>query len=90
ESPVRIGFTAILGGIPFYLITNFLSWQSKSLSYPDTFAGLMESYWRGLAFYRGTLLGDLAFTGTLFALHAVLSRAFFPAERVALQPEVVR
>ena len=32
---------------------------------------------------KGTLLSDLVFTGGLFGLHAVLSRAVFPAERLA-------
>src|SRR5437867_1308982 len=90
ESPWRIGTAALLGGLAFFLVTNFLSWQSKSLPYPDTFAGLLESYAMALPFYRGTLFGDVAFTGVLFGLHTVLSRAYFPAERVALAPETVR
>jgi hypothetical protein len=43
-----------------------------------------------LPFHRGTLLSDLGFTGFLFGLHAVLSRAYFPSERVVLQAEAAR
>jgi hypothetical protein len=90
ESPLKIGGVAILSGIPFFLVTNFLAWQGKTLPYPDTIDGLFQSYWMALPFHRGTLLSDLAFSGVLFGLHAVLSRAYFPAERVILQPEAVR
>lgn len=90
ESPWRIAGVAALSGAPFFLVTNFLAWQGKALPYPDTFAGLMESYWMALPFHRGTLLGDLAFGGLLFGAHAVLSRAYFPAERVAVAAGPVR
>ncbi len=90
ESPGKILGVTVLAGVPFFLITNFLAWQGKALPYPDTIAGLFESYWMALPFHRGTLLSDLAFSGLLFGLHAVLSRAYFPAERVAVVPEAAR
>jgi hypothetical protein len=94
ESPVRIAGVTVAGGLLFFLITNFASWVTQSLPYGYSLAGLVNCYAKGLEFYRGTLSGDLAFGGLLFGLHAVLSRAYFPAERVvpqpALQPEVVR
>src|SRR5205823_5643437 len=85
ESPLKIAGVTVLSGLPFFLITNFLAWQGKSLPYPDTLDGLLQSYWMGLPFHRWLVLSDLAFAGALFGLHAALSRAFFPAERVALQ-----
>jgi hypothetical protein len=90
NSPVRITGVALLCSLSFFLVTNFLSWQAKSLPYPETLDGLLQSYWMALPFYRGTFFGDLAFSGVLFGLHAALSRAYFPTERVALQPETVR
>jgi hypothetical protein len=94
ESPWKVAGVAVLGSVLFFLVTNFASWYTKALPYPDTFDGLLLSYRMALPFYRGTLVGDLAFTGVLFGLHAVLSRAYFPAERVvprpALQVEAVR
>lgn len=86
EAPWKIGGTALLGSVVFFLVTNFLSWQGKALQYSDTLDGLFQSYTMALPFYRGTLFGDLAFTGVLFGLHAVLSRAYFPAERIAPIP----
>lgn len=86
ESPWKIAGVTVLSGLPFFLVTNFLAWKGKALPYPDTFAGLLESYWMALPFHRGTLVSDLAFSGLLFGLHAALSRAYFPAERVAVEP----
>jgi hypothetical protein len=83
ENPLRIGTAALGGSMVFFLVTNFLSWRGQSLAYPQTFAGLMESYAMGLPFYRGTLIGDLIFSGLLFGAHAVLVRSLAPAERVA-------
>lgn len=86
ESPVWVGGAAVLAGLPFFLITNFLAWWGKVLPYPDTLAGLVECYTLAVPFHRATLYGDLAFSVTLFGLHSVLSRAFFPAERLAPAP----
>jgi hypothetical protein len=94
ESPWRIAGVAVLSSLPFFLVTNFAAWYAKALPYPDTLDGLLLSYQMGLPFYRGTLASDLVFAGVLFGLHAALSRAYFPAERVVPQPvlqtEVVR
>lgn len=90
ESPLKIGGTALLSGAVFFLVTNFLSWQSKELPYSSGIDGLFQSYAMALPFHRGTVLSDLGFTGLLFGLHAVLSRAYFPSERVVRQPELVR
>ena len=86
EQPARIAGTALLGSLVFFLITNFSSWLRQDLPYPMTAAGLMESYWMGLPFLRGTLMGDLTFTAVLFGLHAVLSRATAPADRLVRIP----
>lgn len=90
ESPWRIGGVTLLASIQFFLVTNFGSWlYNSSLSVGDRLytpdaAGLVACYVAGLPFFGGTLLGDLFYTGTLFGLHAWLSRAFFPGERVAV------
>jgi len=84
ESPLRIGSAAVAASLLFFLISNFGSWLAQSLPYGYSFAGLLDCYEAAVPFYRGTLLSDVLFSGAFFALHAVLSRAFFPAERVAL------
>jgi len=82
EQPLKIVGVAALGGVPFFLLTNFQAWLQHALPYPMTLAGLLECYEMALPFHRATLAGDLAFSVALFATHAVLSRVAFPAERV--------
>lgn len=84
ESPIRIGAAALSGSVMFFLVSNFGSWLSQALPYGYSLAGLRDCYVAGLEFYRGTLVSDLLCTASLFAAHAVLSRAAFPAERVQL------
>lgn len=83
ESPVRIGAAAVAASLVFFVVTNFLSWLGQSLPYGYSLSGLADCYVAAIPFYRGTLAGDLIFTAGLFGAHAVLSRAYFPAERVA-------
>ncbi|MDD4271198.1 MAG: hypothetical protein PHF50_00080 [Patescibacteria group bacterium] len=62
----------ILGSMMFYLITNAAVWAFGSL-YPHTIAGLMQSYYMAIPFFRNSLLGDLFYTGVLVgAYEAVL------------------
>jgi hypothetical protein len=84
ESPVKIGAAAISASLIFFLASNFASWLGQSLPYGYSFAGLLDCYKAAIPFYRGTLAGDLVFATGLFAAHAALSRAYFPAERVAV------
>ena len=79
ERPWMIGGVTMVAGVLFYLLTNFTSWLHQDLPYPLTALGLLESYWMGLPFLRGTLAGDLTFAGVLFGLHAALARV--PAGR---------
>lgn len=84
ESPARIGTAAVSASLLFFLVTNFGSWLEQAYPYGYSFAGLVDCYAAGIPFYRGTFLGDLVFSTGLFAAHAALSRAYFPAERVAV------
>jgi hypothetical protein len=84
ESPTRIGATALGTSMLFFLISNFVSWLEQARPYGYSLGGLMDSYAAGIPFYKGTFVGDLLFTGVLFGAHAVLSHAYFPAERVAV------
>jgi hypothetical protein len=84
ESPVKIGAAALGASLLFFLVTNFLAWLGQALPYGYSLAGLVDCYAAALPFYRGTLAGDVIFTAALFGAHAVLSRAYFPAERVVI------
>ena len=87
ESPLRIGATTVGASLLFFVTTNFLSWTAQAAPYGYSFEGLVNCYMAGIPFYRGTFLGDTAFTAALFGAHAVLSHAYFPAERVAVEGE---
>ncbi len=78
NSPLWIGSTALSGSLLFFLVSNFESWVSQTLPYGYTWQGLLDCYVQAVPFFRGTILGDLAFTGLLFAAHAVLIRAHLP------------
>ena len=83
EAPLRVGAGAVLGGLGFFLLSNFGFWLDPRSGFEASAAGLLAAYRDGLPFYPRTLVSDLLFSGVLFAAHAVLSRTVFPAERVA-------
>lgn len=90
ESPLRIGGTAIGASLLFFLATNFISWLEQAYPYGYSLEGLLNCYVAAIPFYRGTFAGDMLFTAGLFGAHAVLSRVYFPAERVGVVPVEVR
>ncbi|MFO0802491.1 MAG: DUF6580 family putative transport protein [Gemmataceae bacterium] len=87
ENPAAIGGGAVAASLVFFVVSNFGSWLMQALPYGYSLAGLADCYQAAIPFYRGTLVSDVLCTATLFAAHAVLSRAWFPAER--LQPATV-
>jgi hypothetical protein len=88
RSPLRIGTAALAGSLLFFLVSNFVCWLEPGLGYEQSLAGLRDCYVAAVPFFRGTLVGDLLFTGVLFGAHAVLSRVYFPATQpIPLQSE---
>jgi hypothetical protein len=81
RSPLRIGAGALTGSLLFFLVSNFESWVRQSQPYGYTLAGLAECYVAGVPFFRGTILGDLAFTAVLFGVEAAFCHAFLPAKQ---------
>ena len=79
----------MLGSGQFFLITNFGVWLSGISIYPLTPSGLMACYLGGIPYLGRTLLSDLAYSGLLFGLHAWLTRAALPQERVSENAEVI-
>lgn len=67
SSRVKIISLALVGGILFFLITNFAVWWQGAM-YPQTFSGLMESYRMGLPFFRSQILADIVSAFILFEL----------------------
>jgi hypothetical protein len=76
-SPMVVGGAALLGSLQFFLITNLPPWLIDP-AYSKNLSGLLTCYIYGVPFYRGTLAGDLFFSGLIFGLHAAL---VMPASR---------
>ena len=74
-TPVRkvllVGGGSLLGSVVFFLVTNAAVWAFGTM-YPKTLAGLLQSYTMGLPFFRGTVLGDLFYTGVFFGVYALV------------------
>jgi len=67
---------AVLGSTVFYLATNFAVWANASL-YPQTAEGLLLCYTLALPFFRNTLLSDLMYGASFFAVYE-LARRYSP------------
>ena len=67
---------AMVGSVLFFLITNAAVWYG-SPHYAQSLGGLLNSFALGLPFFRGTLMGDLLFTGVFFGIYE-LARYRFP------------
>jgi hypothetical protein len=59
----------------FFLITNFAVWAGSPY-YPQTFAGLMQSYTMAIPFFHSSLLGDLFYSGVFFGGFYFLSQKY--------------
>ena len=67
----------------FFLVSNFGCWIG-STTYPQNFGGLMTCYAAGIPFLKGTLFGDLFYSGALFGAFA-LAQKQFPVLRIEKQ-----
>jgi len=54
----------LLGSVLFFLLTNFSVWAFGTM-YIHNFAGLMQSYYMALPFFRNSLAGNLFYVGIL-------------------------
>ncbi|MDO9027517.1 MAG: hypothetical protein Q7U68_01460 [Candidatus Roizmanbacteria bacterium] len=78
ENPKVINLisASLLSSILFFLITNFGVWLTGSM-YLKTVNGLLQSYLKGLPFFRNTLLGDLFYSFSFFYGYRFLSNFVF-------------
>ena len=66
---------SLMASIIFFLVSNFGSWAQGIMPYSRDFTGILEAYVAGLPFLKGTMVGDLLFTGVLFgAWHLLFIR----------------
>ncbi len=74
---------ASLGGsASFFLITNFGAWLGSAM-YPQTAAGLLQSYLAGVPFMYYSVIGDLLFAALFFGSYAAVQMAWPTAEKPA-------
>jgi hypothetical protein len=66
--PVRIGLGSLAAAILFFVVSNGAYWWCY---HSHTFAELTKTYTEAVPFFRGTLLGNLAFSALLFGLYAL-------------------
>ena len=58
---------AVLASIVFFVVTNFASWATDHQYYPvKNLSSLIYAYELGIPFFRGTLFGNLIWSGVLF------------------------
>lgn len=66
---LKIIFSGLGTATIFFLVTNFVFLYPE---YPHTINGIMQSYFNGLPFLRGTILGDVGYTVGLFAVYELV------------------
>ena len=73
----------ILGSVIFYLITNGAVWAFGGL-YPQTTAGLLQSYYMAIPFFRNSLFGDLFYTGVLAGAYEASLSLLYREKKLAI------
>lgn len=64
----------------FFLVSNFGCWLANPI-YSQNFTGLLGCYAAGIPFLKGTMLGDLFYSGVLFGSFALM-QSQIPALRL--------
>lgn len=65
----RVTGASLMATALFFLITNFAVWMDGR-TYLQNFSGLISCYIAGIPFLKGTLLGNLIYSGILFGTFA--------------------
>lgn len=86
-SPLRVGLTAFLCSLQFFLITSGAAWAiavaQHSPYYSPGFGGMMRNYAESLPFFARTAAGDLLFAAAIFGMYEILSRRMAAAPATA-------
>lgn len=64
--------SSLLGGILFYVVTNFGVFIMNAW-YPHTWEGLLQCYVAGIPFFRNTLLSSVVYTSVLFGSYEIIN-----------------
>ena len=62
----RFGSAVFINALIFYLVSNFPVWI---VYYPNTMAGLVDCYVKGIPYFGYSLVGDSVFTVLIFGLY---------------------
>ncbi|MDO8493797.1 MAG: hypothetical protein Q7S68_00470, partial [Deltaproteobacteria bacterium] len=81
---LKLGTYSIVGGLQFFLLTNFGVWV-EGLLYAPTATGLVQCYAMALPFLTNTLLGNLVWS---FGLFFVIERSQLWIRNRSLSPSV--
>lgn len=79
-TPQRVLAGALSATGIFFLLSNFGCWLSNPM-YGQNISGLLSCYAAGLPFLKGTLMGDLVYSGVLFGSFALM-QSQIPALRL--------
>ena len=83
---LRVGAAALLGGLQFFLLSNFAVWLAGSVRgnsyYSRDLAGLGTCYAAAIPFWGRTMAADLLFSAALFGAWSLLPR-LLPVRKTA-------
>ncbi len=68
----KVVLGSVSASVFFFIATNFAVW-AQGMMYPLNAGGLIHSYVNALPFFRGTLTGDLFYSGVLFGAYAFVT-----------------
>jgi hypothetical protein len=68
-SPAGVLSASILGGLLFFLITNFNEWYGVGSLYPQNAEGLVACYTAALPFLKNTLMSNVLFSSLMFGIY---------------------
>jgi hypothetical protein len=83
-NPQRVIAGALTSTAIFFLVSNFGCWIGNT-SYAQDLGGLMTCYVAGIPFLKGTLLGDLFYSGVLFGAFTFATYKFPVLRKVSLE-----
>lgn len=81
----NIILASLLSSVIFFIVSNFGVWASPKSFYSHDINGVISCYVAAIPFFRGTLLGDLSYSGLFFGgyeLLRLISKRFFPTKTI--------
>lgn len=74
NNPISVLGSSLLGSLVFFLVTNCVYvYTVDNTFYPHSLAGVLQSYFAALPFFKNSVQGDLLFTTILFGSFYLLS-----------------